>query len=379
MGITNKVPSNVLAFAGGETNLGVYEAFGDYWNHYRSEMEGKKGLFYHQTRTVDGKLVEFSLAEKEAALNAAIKKEIIRKAGIADISQFPLETWAGHPVLRWASFAVVSAMIDMILPQTLIDSIGMYTELKTIGWGDTAAFDVKPRDLFVVSKVGRGKRQTELKKQYSGQVVLNPEPRQIAVTVSLYRVLTGQESLSDFTMKAVRSMETQMTYDAYAAFASAMGAIDNTASIGLRVAGYSQAEFVRLSQTVRAWNGGATPVAIGTQAALANVLPADANYRYDLSSEYVKLGYIRNFQNTDIMVLPQLADYTTPFGLKLADNRIWLVSPSTDKIIKAVLEGSTLAYADDMYANANLLQNASIQKSYAVGVATGSVGATIEI
>lgn len=104
-----------------------------------------------------------------------------------------------------------------------------------------------------------------------------------------------------------------------------------------------------------------------------------ANYRYDLSSEYVTMGYIRNFQNTDVMVLPQLANYSTPFGLKLADNRIWIVSPSTNKIVKAVLEGSTLAYTDEPYANANLLQNANIQKSWAVGVATNSIGATIEL
>jgi hypothetical protein len=238
---------------------------------------------------------------------------------------------------------------------------------------------VKPRDLFAVSKVGRGKRQTELKKQYNGQVVLNPEPRQLAVSVSLYRVLAGQESLADFTMKAVRSIETQMTYDAYDAFASAMNAIDNTASTGLRVSGYSQADFVRLSQTVSAWNGGAKPIAIGTMAALSNVLPSDANYRYTLEDDYVKLGYIRNFQNTDVMVLPQLADYTTPFGLKLADNRIWIITPSTNKIVKAVLEGSTLAYTDGVYQNANLMQNANIQKSWAVGIATNSVGATIEL
>lgn len=373
------IPTNVIAFAGGQENTGVYEAFQDYFNHYQTEVHGKKGLFFHSTRVVDGKTVAFSLAEKESMLNAAIKKEIVRKAGISNINDFPLSTWAGHPTLRWASFAVVSAMIDMILPQTLIDTIGLYTEVKTIGWGDTATFDVKPRDLFAVSKVGRAKRQTELKKQFNGQVVLNPEPRQIAVTVSLYRVLSGQESLADFTMKAVRSIETQMTYDCYDAFATAMGNIDNTASTGLRVAGYSQAEFVRLSQTVSAWNGGATPLAIGTQAALANILPADGNYRYDLESDYVKLGYIRNFQNTNIMVLPQLANYSTPFGLKLADNRVWIVTPSTNKIVKAVLEGSTLAYTDEPYANANLMQNANIQKNWAVGIATNSVGATIEL
>jgi hypothetical protein len=102
-----------------------------------------------------------------------------------------------------------------------------------------------------------------------------------------------------------------------------------------------------------------------------------ANYRYDLQSEYVKLGYIRNFQNTDVMVLPQLADYATPFGLKLSDAYVWIVSPSTNKLLKLVLEGSTLAYTDNTYQNANLTQNANLAKSWGVAVATNSIGATI--
>lgn len=375
----HKVPSNVLTFAG-EANIGLYEAVADYWNHYQSEVLGKKGLFFHQTRTVDGKTIGFSLAEKETMLNQALKKEIIRKAGINNINDFPLETWASHPVLNFVSFAVVSAAIDMILPNSIIDSIGMYSEIRNIPFGDTAVFNVEPRDLFAISKVGRGKRQTELKKQYRGQVVLNPEPRQIAVSVSLYRVLTNQESLANFLVKCVRSMETQITYDAYSAFKTALDAVDNTVSTGLRVSGYSQAEFLRLSQTVSAWNNNARPLAIGTQEALGNILPADANYRYDLdNSEYVKLGYIRNFQNTDIMVLPQIADYATPFGLKLANDRIWIVAPSVDKPIKVVIEGATLSYTDGVYANANLTQNANLQKSWATGVATGAVAAVLEL
>lgn len=374
----NAVPNQVLAFAGGESNMGVYNAFVDYWNHYQTEVNGKKGLTFATSRKVGDNIVTFSLDEKEAVLNAALQKEILRKAGISDISQFPLETWAGHPVLRWASFAVVSALVDMILPQTMIDSIGMYTDVKSIGWGDSAAFDIKARDLFVVSKAGRSKRQTELHKQYQGQVVVLPEPRQIAVSVSLYRVLAGKESLADFVAKAVRSLESQMTVDVYNVFATAMAAIDNSAD-GLRVAGYTQAEFVRLSQTVQAWNGGARPLAIGTQAALANILPADANYRYDLQSEYVKMGFIRNFQQTDILMLPQVADWSTPFALRLSDTKIWMVSPSVNKLVKLVLEGSTMAYADDTYKNANLLQNANLVKSYGAAIATNAVGATIEL
>ena len=377
--MTIKVPTHVINFAGGEDKIGIYKKFYDYWQHSRS-LAGAKNADYQKTTTLaDGKVVEISFSEKEEQMNAALRKEIMRIAGVPSTEGLPLEAWATHPTLRWASFAVVSALIDMVLPETMIDTIGMYSDVRNIGWGDSAAFEIKPRDLFVVSKAGRAKRTTELHKQYDGMVTVLPEPRQLAVSVSLYRVLSGKESLAEFVMKAVRSLETQMTYDVYSVFATAMDAISNTASTGLRVAGYSQSEFVRLSQTVTAWNGGAKAVAIGTQAALSNLLPNDANYRYDLSSEYVKMGFIRNFQNTDIIVLPQVADYTTPFGLKLADNRIWFVSPSAQKLVKLVLEGSMLAYTDDAYKNANLMQNSNLVKSYGAAIATNAVAGTITL
>lgn len=104
-----------------------------------------------------------------------------------------------------------------------------------------------------------------------------------------------------------------------------------------------------------------------------------ANYRYDFESEYVKVGHLKEFQMTRVIMLEQIADYTTPFGLKLADNRIWIVSPSVDKLVKVAIEGSTLAYTDAPYANSNLMQNANLQKSWQAAVATGAVGATIEL
>jgi hypothetical protein len=374
-----RIPTSVMNFAT-EANIGVYKMFGDYFSHYRS-MNGATNIEYQKTTTIPetGAVVELSFSEKEEKMNQALKREILRVTGISNITDFPLETWASHPTLRWATFAVVNSMIDMVLPQTIIDSIGLYTEMRVIPFGDSAAFDIVPRDLFAVSKAGRGKRTAELKKQFNGQVVVVPENHMISVAVSLYKVLAGKESLASFVMKAVRSIETAIAYETYDLFAATMAAIDNTASTGLRVAGYTAAEFTRLSQTVAAWNGGGRPVAIGTQAALVNILPADANYRYDLDSDYVKLGYVRNFLNTDVMVLPQLANYASPFGLKLSDSYIWIISPSSNKLIKCVLEGSTLAYTDEPYANANLIQSSTLQKSWGLAVATNAVAATISL
>jgi hypothetical protein len=336
-----KIPTQVLTFAG-EANMAPYAMFVDYYNQYRS-MNGAKNLeFQTTTTTPEGAIIPLSFSEKEEKMNAALKREILRVAGISNFSEFPVETWANHPTLKWATFAVVSAMVDMVLPQTIIDSIGLYSEVRTIGWGDSAAFDIAPRDIFTVSKAGRSKRTTELHKQFKGQVTIIPEPRELTVFVSLMKVLAGKESLAEMVTKMVRSFEVALANDVYALMVSTMGAVSATAVTGLRVTGYTQAEFVRLSQIVAAWNGGAKPVAVGTHAALAKILPANANYRYDIESDFVKVGYLRNFQGVDIMELPQVADYATPFGLKLDDTKLWFISPSSQKLIKVVKTIATM-------------------------------------
>jgi hypothetical protein len=375
--MTSNIPNNVVMFAGGEANLGIYKAFKDYFNQYKS-MNGKTGLSFSTTTQNDkGEIVPISFDEKEAAMNSALKREILRQAGIANVDAFPLET--SHPTLKWATFAVVSALIDVILPETIIDSVGMYADISTIDFGSTAAFDIKPRDLFVVSKAGHGKRTTEVHKQFQGQVVINPEFHELTVGVSLYRVLAGKESLADFTMRVVRSLETAFTVDVYAAFAAAMAALSTSGDATLQVAGFTQAAFTTLAQKVQAYNGGAQPVAIATKRALANILPANGNYRYDVESSLVKVGYIKEFLGVSIIELPQVAAWSSPFTLALSDSYIWIVSPSVNKIVRGVLEGSTLSNVSDVYANANLMQTATMTKSWGVGVATNAIGAVMSV
>ena len=369
----NKIPSNVLQFAG--ANISVYKKFVDYYNHFRS-TQGAKGLEFQGVKE-DGSILTFS--EKEDKMNADLRSEILRVAGVQNVSDMPLETWASNPQITWASFAVVSQLIDMVLPDSIIDSIGAYSEVKVGGWGDSFAFDISPRDLFVVSKQGRDRRTTELKKQYKGQVTILPELRQLSVSVSLYRVLAGKESLAEFVSKAVRSLESQMTVDVYNAFATAMAALPTTTSAALKIAGYTQASMVELAQKVQVWNGGNSPLIMGTRLALANILPNDANYRYDIESDFVKMGYMKNISGFDVLMLPQVAAWGTPFTTVLDDTKLWLVSPSAGKLVKLCLEGSAISNASTPFQNANLTQNATIGKSYGVGIATSAVAGTIAL
>jgi hypothetical protein len=347
----------------------LFNRFDDLFKQYQHRTE-KKNTEFDATVSFD---------EKEHQMNAMIIKHIIARSGVNYATDSNLEDWFYHPLVIHETFAVLNQLIDFVLPETIIDSIGMYTDVKVGGWGDNFSFDVAPRDIFVVSKAGRAQRNSEVKKQFKGQVTVLPEARQITVAVAMYRILAGIDSLAEFVAKAVRALETQMAYDCYSAFAVAMAAVDSTATSGLLIAGYTQAGLVRLCEQVSTWNGGAKAIVMGTALALQSVLPDDANYRYELDSDYVKMGYIKTISNYDIMALPQVVDLATPFGRLLSDTTLWVVSPGAQKIVKLCLEGNMLSNTNQPFDAANLRQETTLTKSWGVGVVTNAIAGEVTL
>ena len=368
------IPDNVLKFAT-EKNIGTYLMFKDYFNQYRSLHGAKNATF----STVDSNGNPISFAEKENAMNAALKKEIMRVAGIHNFEDFPLEQWVTNPTLIWSTFSTVNMLIDMIHPDVLIDSIGLYSEIKNIGWGDSALFDIEPNGLFTVSKAGRSQKTTNVHKQFKGTVSIVAEPRELTVAVSLYRVLSGAESLASFVQKAILSIESQITIDAYNAMNTLMTTgLPSTATVGTYVSGYSQANLLRICSQLESWLR-VKPVVVGTPIALMNIFPDDPNYRYGPNDDAWKMGYVTNAFSYPVLALPNIADHSTPFGRIISDSYIWVLAPSAGKLIKVVMEGSTLAYTDSTFANANLMTRSVITKSWGVGVVTNSLAGCISL
>lgn len=378
-----KLTKNVIEFC--ETYpvvKSLTDMFVDYYSHHLTENEGKKGLSF-KTFEYDenGKQVTLTLSDKEKSINDEFRKTVYKMSGIQNENILPSVVWSTNPNVGWWTWALIGTMIDAVLPDVLISNIGLYTDVRTIGWGESAVFNIEPRDLFIVSKAGRGKRMGEMQKQFTGQPVsILPENHLMSVGVTLYRVLSGAESLARFASKAVRSLETQVTIDAYTAFNTAMLALPNTpGNTQLRAAGWSQDTFVNFAQKVSAWNGGAQAIALGTKRALAKVLPLNANYRYDIESDFVRVGYIRNLAGVDTLELPQVADWENPFGLKMNDDIIYIMSPSAQKPVKLVLEGTTLSYTQGQFDSANLTQTTTFQKSWGAGIATSCIAASITL
>lgn len=366
-----KLPMNVVNFAA-QTNADnalVYELFQDYFCHYMAETQ-KRNIGAYDTSVI--------LKEKEEKMHKQLLSEIQRLSGV-EITKDNAKMMAKNPIVKWATFAVVEAMIDAILPLTLIDSIGTYTEIRNIGFGDSASFEIAPRSLMTVSQGANAQRTSFIQKQFKTTKTLVAINHVVTTQVAMYKVLSGQESLAEFVRKAVISIETEMTKDAYSAMRAGLTAL--TMPANLKVTGYDQLDLLKICERVSAYNGGAKAVIIGTASAISHILPNGADgYRIVTDSDNMSIKLIKNFFDYDIMVLPQVAtgDFAT-FSMALNDNEIYIVSPTSDKLVKGVIEGSDLTNSNDYYDNANLTSNATINKRWAFEFLSNAVAGCIQL
>jgi hypothetical protein len=357
------LPVSVINFAASnEDRVEGYKKFVEYYDLHKSgKTHDDAGVSFDE---MNGKMLDF------------FKDELKLLSGKDPALYGDMARYANNSQVAEAAFDVVGIMTDLIIPDALIKSYGMIANVVTGAWGDSLKVDVKPRDLFVVSKGTRGKRQFDVTRQYNGQKTVVGEPRVITVGITLYDILTGKASLAEFMSKAIFSIEAQMRYDIYDAFAAAIAATSGSIA---PISGFAQATAIARAQLVQAWNAGKPAIFFGTKLALSNVLPASTNYRFDLGSDYVRLGHLRDFFGFDCVEMEQIADYTTEFSVKIDDTKINIISPSASKLLQVFVEGSTLSHVNGNYDNANLMVNGSFVKSYGIGVATSAVASSISL
>ena len=357
-----KLPQNIITFAKGNDDVvKVYEQMKDYYFHFMSATEGKKIGDYDAS---------VSLSEKEDKMHKAFLSEIVRLSGCDKPEAMSFEAWSTNPTVKWATFAVVSMMIDAIIPDTIIRSTGIYTDITPVPFGATLDIDIEPNGLYTVSESANANRTSFNKKEFNTTVSLGAVNHQITVETAMYKVLSGVESLAKFVKKAVMSIERQMTCDAYDALANLVN--DASFPASLKKSGYTVEDLITLCQTVEAYNNGSKVTIVGTKKALYNVLPSSADgYRIVTDSKSMGISLIRDFFDWDILELPQVATGNN-YGLKLDDSKIYVLSTGSQKIIRGVIEGETLANTDNFYDNADLTQHATLNKRWGFSAVTNA-------
>lgn len=351
-----------------EQSTELYKAFKDYADNVLAVERGVKGKVFS----------DVSLDDKEKVINKLFAEEVAKRSNISvDAYNGEFKHYAENPVVRSFADAIFDSMIDMVLPEALNTSVGLIAEIDYVDWGDSAKFELENNALFNVAEAGYRQKNTLFQQLENTTVTLAPEPREVSVIATLFDLLTGRKSVAKYVMKAVKSIEIEMANEAWEAFQTAVSA--STVPTALKVTTFTQDSAITLAETVTAWNNGKKAVFAGTPLALKNILPSNSNYRYSLDDAMVKLGYIPNFNTYDVIPTPNFADKnSTTYGLKLPNNKIYVVSPSADKPIKIVV-GGTLSIPSGTYENANLAQTHTIMKAWKAGCVTNAIAGVITV
>lgn len=314
-------------------------------------------------------------SEKKNLTHTAFLAEVEHKAGIFREDN-DINAWIAHPSVGWAAMSIVNATIRAIIPVTVLPDFDIFSEMRTVGYGDLVKFTVEPRSFFLTSLGGKGERNTFRVRKFAQDIELHPVQHMITVHRNMYNVLAGKTNIVDFLSWVLLSIRTDM-------YTQALGVLnDGLTSIpvgSLNVNGaFNMKILVKICETVEFRNGGVKPVIAGSATALMNALPdSTSGYRMNVNGEgNGKIDLIRNIMGYNVL---KLGNAVTKAGdLILPDNKLYVISPSQDKLVKGVMVNQ-LSNSNDFYANADLTQDYTFRLEYNFAYASSAFAGTYTI
>lgn len=259
-----------------------------------------------------------------------------------------------------ASFAVVDATVNAILPQVLTPAFGLFTDFRFVSLGDVVKFKIMPNQFFTVSKGGTGERTIHRQKDFAQDIIVAPVEHIVTVYTDMYRVLAGKEDIADFVARVVLAIEQAMYGDALNALMTGLtnlpvGSYNYTGAFDMKT-------LVKMAETVQVYNAGVRPIIAGSATALMNVLPdSTLGYRGNYDANGGSIELIKNVYGYDVIKMDNAA--AQGGGLVLPDDKIFVVSPAQDKLVKAVVSNA-LTNSNQFYDNADLTSDYTTRKMW---------------
>lgn len=259
-----------------------------------------------------------------------------------------------------ASFAVVDATVNAILPQVLTPAFGLFTDFRFVSLGDVVKFKIKPNQFFTVSKGGTGERTIHRQKDFAQDIIVAPVEHIVTVYTDMYRVLAGKEDIADFVARVVLAIEQAMYGDALNAL---MTGLNNLPTGTYNISGaFDMKTLVKMAETVQVYNAGVRPIIAGSATALMHVLPdSTLGYRGNYDANGGSIELIKNVYGYDVIKMNNAA--AQGGGLVLPDDKIFVVSPAQDKLVKGVVSNA-LTNSNQFYDNADLTSDYTTRKMW---------------
>lgn len=283
-------------------------------------------------------------------MQTAFMAEVENKANVVR-EGMDFNAWANHPSVKWATMAIVDKSVRAILPTVVLPDLDIFTGITTAERGDLVKFTIPPRGFYTVSKGGKGERESLRQRKFAGETTIAPVEHKITVFHKMYNVLASKDNIADFIDWVITSVRAEMYKDAIAALNTGLAAIPSGT---MHISGaFDVKQLLTAGEQIKYLNGGVTPVFAGSPVALLNVVPDSVSgYRLNVDGEgNGKIGALKDIMGYPILPLENAVG--TDGKLVLPGDRLYIVSPSQDKLVKGVYV-TTLTNQNDYYMNADL-------------------------
>lgn len=251
---------------------------------------------------------------------------------------------------RYDIYEIIVQTADEIVPNKVVESLGIFAEVKTVGQGDKAIFK---------RSVGKNRAKKFLTQVAVSGVYetfrLDTETFEVpvmavggAATIDFERFLDGAEDMSDLMDIITTGLTDAVFVQVQKALQAAVSATARPEANLIVENTFKPEDMMKLITTVRSYGTGAVifapPEFVAAMGADA-IVPVGTNYQGVYSPKDIDAihdtGYINIFRGTPIVQIPQ--SYIDESNTKTwIDPQLAYVLPAgKEKVVKVVLEGET--------------------------------------
>ena len=314
----------------------------------------------HKDLGVKFSKVEKTYEEANKVFSDKLKEECYAIANL-DPERYNTKVAFTFPQFERAHFAVMEEVIRRTTAKSNIEAfMGRIAEVRNMGDGDSLNIDIKAKNVYVLSKVARGKGTSHIQRRYGQNVILSPTPRQVTVGFEIHNIAAGRFDYGREIALASAGIQTSLLNEVQTLLFSTSNPINNK----LLENTYSEADFRSLCQRVQARNGGGTTLVAGTEIALGNVLPANSNFLQDLGEDYMSYGFLTSLFGYRAMRFPQAVD--ADYNEILPNDKLVIFTAGADTPIKIGMEGDIRIIQTNDTDTADRIRSYTLETSWDV-------------
>lgn len=312
--------------------------------------------------------------EKNAMLNEKIVKVCVQgtpyKFSGVDMVKNPSVTNDSGFVSRFA--AIVGAIITPVTPAVVSDKFEGLAETRQVGFGDNAVFPVKSNQLFVVNEIAEGTQMGGLQRFYNNEFSVLAKPVQIRYDMPWYQVASGLFDWGEWSIKIGQSFAAYINMKIIKTY---MEYIDGTSPAIYKVNGFSDANWIALSQKVSAVNGGSGVVAMGDLASVGTILPDTVGLQVGLGPDYAEVGHLNKYKGVRVEVIdPTIVPGTenTEPVIAIPTETIFMLPEDGYRPVKIVIEGNTVQVEAEPTKTADKVMGLTVTMRVGMGMVLGN-------